>query len=73
MFDYKVYADNGSMYNTPPTYAIYLAGLVFQNLEKNGGVAAVEEVNKRKLHCFMTTSIPPNSSRAAPEKRAAPG
>ena len=48
MFDYQVYADNGSMYNTPPTYAIYLAGLVFQNLEKNGGVAAIEKINRQK-------------------------
>ena len=59
MFDYKVYADNGSMYNTPPTYAIYLAGLVFQNLEKNGGVAAVEEVNKKKaalLYDYLDSS-----------------
>ena len=48
MLDYKVYADNGSMYNTPPTYAIYLAGLVFQNLKKNGGVAAMEKLNQKK-------------------------
>ncbi len=48
MFDYQVYAKNGSMYNTPPTYAIYLAGLVFQNLKENGGVAAAEERNRKK-------------------------
>ena len=48
MFDYKVHADNGSMYNTPPTYAWYLAGLVFQWLKRNGGLAAMAEVNRRK-------------------------
>ena len=38
-FDYKTVADNQSMYNTPPTYAIYMAGLVFQWLKRQGGVA----------------------------------
>jgi hypothetical protein len=37
MFDYKTHADNDSMYNTPPTYAWYLAGLVFQWLKDLGG------------------------------------
>lgn len=41
-FDYRVVADNGSMYNTPPTYAIYIAGLVFQWLKRQGGVAEME-------------------------------
>jgi phosphoserine aminotransferase len=36
------------MYNTPPTYAWYLAGLVFQWLKANGGLAAMAEVNERK-------------------------
>ncbi|APZ42806.1 3-phosphoserine/phosphohydroxythreonine transaminase [Acidihalobacter ferrooxydans] len=48
VFDYKVHADNGSMYNTPPTYAWYLAGLVFQWLQTQGGLAAMAQVNKRK-------------------------
>ncbi len=47
-FDYKVVADNGSMYNTPPTYGIYIAGLVFQWLKRQGGVAAVERINMAK-------------------------
>jgi phosphoserine aminotransferase len=47
-FDYRVVAENDSMFNTPPTYAIYLAGLVFQWLERNGGVAAVEARNIEK-------------------------
>jgi phosphoserine aminotransferase len=41
-FDYKTVAGNQSMYNTPPTYGIYIAGLVFQWLKRQGGVAAME-------------------------------
>ncbi|WP_153112187.1 3-phosphoserine/phosphohydroxythreonine transaminase, partial [Propionivibrio limicola] len=48
MFDYKLQADNDSMYNTPPTYAIYIAGLVFKWLKAQGGVAAVEKTNIAK-------------------------
>jgi len=48
MLDYKVQADNGSMYNTPPTYAIYVAGLVFQWLKARGGLAAMEKTNIAK-------------------------
>jgi phosphoserine aminotransferase len=47
-FDWKLVADNGSMYNTPPTYAIYIAGLVFQWLKRQGGVAAIEQQNIEK-------------------------
>ena len=48
MFDYKIHADNGSMYNTPPTYAWYIAGLVFDWLKKKGGLAGMAAINKRK-------------------------
>lgn len=48
MLDWKVAADNESMYNTPPTFAIYLAGLVFDWLQQQGGVDAIEVVNRRK-------------------------
>ena len=47
-FDYKVVADNGSMYNTPPTYAIYVAGLVFRWIAAQGGVAAMAQRNEAK-------------------------
>ncbi len=47
-FNYKTVADNGSMFNTPPTYAIYIAGLVFQWLKDQGGVAAMEARNIAK-------------------------
>jgi len=48
MLDYKVMTDNESMYNTPPTYAWYFAGLVFSWIKDNGGLAHMEIVNKRK-------------------------
>ena len=47
-FDYRTVADNGSMFNTPPTYAIYIAGLVFQWIQAEGGVAALEARNIAK-------------------------
>ncbi len=49
MFDYKIHADNDSMYNTPPTYSWYLAGLVFDWLKNDiGGLEKMAEINKRK-------------------------
>ena len=47
-FNYKTVADNQSMYNTPPTYSIYMAGLVFQWLKQQGGIAAIEQRNIAK-------------------------
>ncbi|MEP6557521.1 MAG: 3-phosphoserine/phosphohydroxythreonine transaminase [Burkholderiales bacterium] len=47
-FDYKQQAENDSMFNTPPTFAIYIAGLVFKHLKSLGGLDVVEELNKAK-------------------------
>jgi phosphoserine aminotransferase len=47
-FDYAIVAKNDSRYNTPPTYAIYIAGLVFKWLKAQGGVAGIEAVNRAK-------------------------
>ncbi|MFZ6723100.1 3-phosphoserine/phosphohydroxythreonine transaminase [Undibacterium sp. Ji49W] len=47
-FNWKIIADNDSMYNTPPTYAIYIAGLVFQWIKREGGVAVMEQRNIAK-------------------------
>ena len=47
-FDYKQQADNDSMFNTPPTFAIYIAGLVFKHLKSLGGLEAVEKANRIK-------------------------
>ena len=48
MLNYRIYAENDSMYNTPPTYGIYMAGLVFKWLKKNGGIGAMEKTNIAK-------------------------
>jgi len=48
VFDYKVQAEADSMINTPPTYAVYVAGLVFQWLKSLGGLARMEEINIAK-------------------------
>ena len=48
MFNYASFANNDSMYNTPPTYSWYLAGLVFQWIQEKGGLAAMAEINQRK-------------------------
>ena len=52
MLNYQTQADGDSMYNTPPTFAWYLAGLVFQWLKEQGGLNAIEEVNKRKAQAL---------------------
>lgn len=46
--DYKIHADKGSMYNTPPCFAIYMAGLNFQWIKKQGGVPALQKHNEEK-------------------------
>lgn len=59
MFDYKIHADNGSMYNTPPTYAIYICMLVFDWLKKLGGIEAMHEINQKKakiLYDYLDSS-----------------
>ena len=48
MLNYAVHAENASMYNTPPTFAIYVAGLVFRWLLQQGGLPAMAEINARK-------------------------
>ena len=50
MMDYSVYANNDSMYNTPPTYSWYLAGLVFEWLLEQGGLSAMAALNQRKAN-----------------------
>ena len=60
MLRYKTYADNGSMYNTPPAYGIYICGLVFQWLKSIGGLEAIAEHNRKKakvLYDFLDSSV----------------
>ena len=71
-FDYRLVADNQSMYNTPPTYAIYIAGLVFQWLQRQGGIAAMEERNRAKA-ALLYGAIDQSSlyeNRVAPDCRS---
>ncbi|MDH5378338.1 MAG: 3-phosphoserine/phosphohydroxythreonine transaminase [Gammaproteobacteria bacterium] len=48
IMDYKIHMEADSMYNTPPTYAWYIAGLVFKWLKDKGGLAGMAEINRRK-------------------------
>jgi phosphoserine aminotransferase len=48
MLNYQTHVDAESMYNTPPTYAIYIAGLVFQWIKRQGGLVAMEQRNREK-------------------------
>ncbi len=54
MFNYQIYAETESMYNTPPTYAWYLSGLVFQWLLQQGGLEAMAQINQRKAEKLYT-------------------
>lgn len=59
IFNYKKIADNGSMYNTPPTYGIYICKLVLEWLKEQGGVPAISERNDQKaalLYDFLDNS-----------------
>ena len=59
MLRYKTHADNGSMYNTPPAYGIYICGKVFKWLKKQGGLAAMKAYNEKKaaiLYDFLDSS-----------------
>ncbi len=59
MFDYAIHAKNGSMYNTPPTYAIYILKLVLEWVKEKGGVAALQKINEKKakmLYDYLDSS-----------------
>ena len=59
MLKYKTQSDNGSMYNTPPAYGIYICGKVFKWLKKQGGLAVMKERNEEKakiLYDFLDNS-----------------
>jgi phosphoserine aminotransferase len=58
-FKYKTHADAGSMYNTPPTYAIYMTKLCLEWLKEQGGVAGIQKINEAKaeiLYDFLDAS-----------------
>ena len=59
MFNYQTHSDNGSMFNTPPCYAIYIAKLVMEWVKENGGLQAMKEHNEKKaavLYDFLDQS-----------------
>ena len=59
MFNYKIHADNASLYNTPPTYGIYVLKLVLEWIKEKGGVAALQKINEKKakiLYDFLDSS-----------------
>lgn len=59
MLRYSIHAENGSMYNTPPTYGIYICGKVFQWLKQTGGLEAMAKSNQEKagiLYDFLDNS-----------------
>ena len=59
MFDYKIHADHDSMYNTPPTYSLYIAGLVFKWLKRLGGLTEMDKRNNAKaalLYGYLDSS-----------------
>ena len=59
MLDYNIHAKNGSMYNTPPTYAIYVLKLVLEWVKEKGGVGALQKINEEKakiLYDFLDSS-----------------
>ncbi|MBE6769601.1 MAG: 3-phosphoserine/phosphohydroxythreonine transaminase [Ruminococcaceae bacterium] len=59
MFNYATHADNGSMFNTPPCYTIYVAGLVLKWIKKLGGLPKIKEINEKKakiLYDFLDNS-----------------
>lgn len=72
MFDYKTHAEGDSMYNTPPTFAWYMAGLVFDWLKRNGGLSAMGEINKRKADKLYNTidQSPFYANPVEPESRS---
>lgn len=70
-FNYQTVADNGSMYNTPPTYSIYMAGLTFQWLKRQGGVEAMEQRNIAKA-ALLYEFLDGSSFYRNPVDRSAP-
>ncbi|MBU0621925.1 MAG: 3-phosphoserine/phosphohydroxythreonine transaminase [Gammaproteobacteria bacterium] len=70
MLDYKIHADNDSMYNTPPTYGMYMAGLVFQWLKRNGGIGVMEQANIAKAELLYAAIDASNGFYQCPVARA---
>lgn len=59
MFNYQIHSDNASLYNTPPTYGIYMVKLVLEWIKEQGGISAIQTINEKKakiLYDFLDES-----------------
>jgi phosphoserine aminotransferase len=73
MLDYKALSASGSLHNTPPSFAIYMVGLVFQWAKKLGGLAEIEKINRRKADAIYNAIDESGGfyrGHAAPEARS---
>lgn len=68
MLDYKTHSESGSLYNTPPTFAIYMAKLVFEWLKEHGGIKAMQKVNEEKAN-LLYDYIEQSDFYASPVKK----
>ena len=68
MLAYKTHADNGSMYNTPPCYTIYVLDKVLHWIEKNGGAAGINKLNVEKANYLYDYLDNSDFYRATAEK-----
>lgn len=66
MLDYKIHAENDSMYNTPPCWSLYICGLVFDKLLKQGGLEAQQKVNEQKAKVLYDAIVASNGFYSNP-------
>ncbi|KAJ4979609.1 hypothetical protein NE237_010389 [Protea cynaroides] len=70
MLDYKIHADNKSLYNTPPCYGIYMCGLVFEDLLDQGGLEEVQKKNMKKAEILYNTIDASNGFYRCPVEKS---
>ena len=66
MLDYKIHAENDSMYNTPPCWSMYICGLVFEKLLKQGGLEAQQKLNEQKAKVLYDAIVASNGFYSNP-------
>lgn len=69
MLNYQTHAEKGSMYNTPPTFAIYMAGLVFEWIDRRGGLCEMQKTNEYKANLLYDFIDKSDLFRGTAEKR----
>ena len=69
MLNYQTHADNGSMFNTPPCYTIYIAGLVFKWIKSIGGLSEMKKINERKAQALYDYIDSSDLYKAPAEKK----